>query len=175
MGDELDNAVDAFAGGVGHAGAHGGGDLVVPAADDLGEGDDLGDVGERRASGDRESVGGRRDHAILLLLARFGVRVSEVDAMELDDIHWGAGELAIRGRGWRGRTRSNAGWPSARLPPRKPCPSLQAKTVSLHVLSAAMALLHAGGDITVIALWLGHESPASTRVYLPTRHSRRSV
>jgi integrase/recombinase XerD len=48
------------------------------------------------------------------------------------------------------------------------CPSLQAKTVSPHTLrhSAAMALLHAGVDITVIALWLGHESPASTRVYL---------
>ena len=29
-----------------------------------------------------------------------------------------------------------------------------------------MALLHAGVDITVIALWLGHESPASTRVYM---------
>jgi integrase/recombinase XerD len=29
-----------------------------------------------------------------------------------------------------------------------------------------MALLHAGVDITVIALWMGHESPATTRVYL---------
>jgi integrase/recombinase XerD len=50
----------------------------------------------------------------------------------------------------------------------KHCPSMQAKTVSPHVLrhSTAMALLHAGVDITVIALWLGHESPASTRVYL---------
>jgi integrase/recombinase XerD len=49
-----------------------------------------------------------------------------------------------------------------------PCPSLRAKTVSPHTLrhSAAMALLHSGVDITVIALWLGHESPASTRVYL---------
>jgi integrase/recombinase XerD len=48
------------------------------------------------------------------------------------------------------------------------CPSLQAKAVSPHTLrhSAAMSLLHAGVDITVIALWLGHESPASTRVYL---------
>jgi len=48
------------------------------------------------------------------------------------------------------------------------CPSLQAKTVSPHTLrhSAAMALLHSGVDVTVIALWLGHESPASTRVYL---------
>ena len=48
------------------------------------------------------------------------------------------------------------------------CPSLQAKTVSPHTLrhSAAMSLLHAGVDVTVIALWLGHSSPASTRVYL---------
>jgi integrase/recombinase XerD len=29
-----------------------------------------------------------------------------------------------------------------------------------------MNLLHAGVDITVIALWMGHESPATTRVYL---------
>jgi integrase/recombinase XerD len=29
-----------------------------------------------------------------------------------------------------------------------------------------MTLLHAGADVTVIALWLGHENPATTRVYL---------
>ena len=29
-----------------------------------------------------------------------------------------------------------------------------------------MNLLHAGVDITVIALWLGHESPSTTHVYL---------
>jgi site-specific recombinase XerD len=48
------------------------------------------------------------------------------------------------------------------------CPSLRSKTISPHTLrhTAAMALLHAGVDITVIALWLGHESPASTRVYM---------
>lgn len=48
------------------------------------------------------------------------------------------------------------------------CPSIAAKHVTPHVLrhSAAMALLHAGVDITVIALWLGHESPATTRIYL---------
>lgn len=47
-------------------------------------------------------------------------------------------------------------------------PSQQAKTITPHVLrhSAAMALLRAGVDITVIALWLGHESPTTTRVYL---------
>ncbi len=48
------------------------------------------------------------------------------------------------------------------------CPSIAAKHVTPHVMrhSAAMSLLHAGIDITVIALWLGHESPATTRVYL---------
>jgi integrase/recombinase XerD len=48
------------------------------------------------------------------------------------------------------------------------CPSLQAKTVTPHTLrhSAAMQLLQAGVDITVIALWLGHESTQTTRIYI---------
>jgi site-specific recombinase XerD len=48
------------------------------------------------------------------------------------------------------------------------CPSLQTKNVTPHTLrhTAAMTLLHAGVDITVIALWLGHESPTTTRIYL---------
>jgi len=48
------------------------------------------------------------------------------------------------------------------------CPSLSGKTVTPHVLrhTAAMRLLHAGVDVTVIALWLGHESVNTTRIYL---------
>jgi integrase/recombinase XerD len=48
------------------------------------------------------------------------------------------------------------------------CPTLGAKKITPHTLrhTAAMNLLHAGVDITVIALWLGHEDPATTRVYL---------
>jgi integrase/recombinase XerD len=48
------------------------------------------------------------------------------------------------------------------------CPSLATKTVTPHTLrhSAAMALLHAGVDTSVIALWLGHEDPSSTQAYL---------
>lgn len=48
------------------------------------------------------------------------------------------------------------------------CASLRAKAVTPHTLrhSAAMTLLHGGVDVTVIALWLGHESPQTTRIYL---------
>ena len=48
------------------------------------------------------------------------------------------------------------------------CPSLAAKHVTIHTLrhSAAMRLLRAGVDITVIALWLGHESLTSTQAYI---------
>lgn len=41
---------------------------------------------------------GRRDHAVLLLLARLGLRAGEVVALELDDIDWRAGEIVIRGK-----------------------------------------------------------------------------
>ena len=48
------------------------------------------------------------------------------------------------------------------------CPSVREKHVTPHTLrhSAAMALLKAGVDTSVIALWLGHESPETTQVYL---------
>jgi integrase/recombinase XerD len=48
------------------------------------------------------------------------------------------------------------------------CPSLTAKHISVHTMrhTAAMRLLLAGTDITVIALWLGHESITSTQIYL---------
>jgi integrase/recombinase XerD len=48
------------------------------------------------------------------------------------------------------------------------CPSLRGKRVSPHVLrhSAAMELLAAGVDSSVIALWLGHESVNTTQIYL---------
>ena len=48
------------------------------------------------------------------------------------------------------------------------CPSLKQKRVSPHVLrhTAAMELLQAGVDCSVIALWLGHESDQTTQIYL---------
>ena len=48
------------------------------------------------------------------------------------------------------------------------CPSMRAKAITPHTLrhTCAMRLLHAGNDITVIALWLGHESTQTTQIYL---------
>jgi len=50
----------------------------------------------------------------------------------------------------------------------KKCPSLKDRTITPHTLrhSTAMSLLRRGVDLTVIALWLGHESTETTMVYL---------
>ena len=47
-------------------------------------------------------------------------------------------------------------------------PSLAGKKISPHVLrhTAAMRLLHAGVEVSVIALWLGHEQTETTGIYL---------
>jgi site-specific recombinase XerD len=53
------------------------------------------------ASCDTTTTTGRRDHAVLLVLARLGLRGAEVAALTLDDVDWRAGELAVRGKGAR--------------------------------------------------------------------------
>jgi integrase/recombinase XerD len=51
------------------------------------------------ASCDRRSPTGRRDFAILMLLARLGLRGGEVSALTLDDIDWERGEIVVHGKG----------------------------------------------------------------------------
>lgn len=58
-------------------------------------------VAQLLASCDRRTRRGRRDYAILLVLARLGLRAGEVAAMSLDDIDWRAGELVVHGKGRR--------------------------------------------------------------------------
>lgn len=50
---------------------------------------------------DRRRAVGRRDFAILMLLARLGLRAGEVAALELGDMDWRAGEVVVRGKGRR--------------------------------------------------------------------------
>jgi site-specific recombinase XerD len=57
---------------------------------------------ERLVAGcDRSTPTGKRDYAILLLLARLGLRGGEVLAMTLEDLDWECGEIVVRGKGQR--------------------------------------------------------------------------
>ena len=156
---------------------------------------------------DRSSWTGRRDPAIIILLAQTGLRASELTGLRCGDIHLGTGAHATTtGKGRKQRitppTKQTAAvlrvWLAERgSPPAEPlfptstgkpltrkalarriakhathaaerCPSLTVKTITPHVLrhTAAMRLLHAGIDTTVIALWLGHEQVQTTQMYL---------
>lgn len=48
---------------------------------------------------ERETPQGKRNYAVLLLLARLGLRACEIVALELDDIDWDNGRITIRGKG----------------------------------------------------------------------------
>lgn len=60
-----------------------------------------GDVERLIMSCRRATVTGQRDYALLLLLARLGLRAGEVVSLTLDDIDWDSGELKVRGKGNR--------------------------------------------------------------------------
>ncbi len=59
------------------------------------------DVERALAACNRRTASGRRDHAVLLLLARLGLRASEIANLTLDDIDWDAGCITIRGKAGR--------------------------------------------------------------------------
>ena len=58
-----------------------------------------GRIGAVLAACDRDSAGGRRDYAILLVMARLALRGGEVAGLELGDIGWRAAEVTVRGKG----------------------------------------------------------------------------
>jgi len=55
------------------------------------------------ASCDQRTVAGQRDYAVLLLLARLGLRAGEVVHLRLEDIDWTEGLLRVQGKGGRWR------------------------------------------------------------------------
>lgn len=153
------------------------------------------------AAPNRLTWAGRRDHALLLLTVRTGLRVSELINLSRADLQLvGPGaHVECRGKGrkqrrtpldkttvavlktWlaeRGGRNDDPLFP-ARTGTRlsrdaverlvtKHATAAGLKAVTPHVLrhSAAMRLLHAGVDIAVIALWLGHEQAETTQIYL---------
>jgi integrase/recombinase XerD len=156
---------------------------------------------------DRSRWTGRRDHAMLLLTAQTGLRVSELIALSRADVVLGRGaHVHCVGKGrkhrrtpllpvtvavlhtWlaeRGGAPTDPVFPTSTGHPlsrdaverrvahhttaaARQCPSLAAKKITVHTLrhTAAMRLLLSGVDITVIALWLGHEQTTTTQIYL---------
>jgi integrase/recombinase XerD len=51
------------------------------------------------AACDRGEPAGRRDYAVIILLARLGLRAGEAARLRLDDINWRSAEIGIRGKG----------------------------------------------------------------------------
>lgn len=156
---------------------------------------------------DRRTALGRRDHLLLLLASRTGLRASELANLRIEQIIGGRhAYIRCRGKGRKERcvplTRQvveclqswfkelrgqpeDPVFPSSRGEPLSTdalekivkkhvavasttCPSICEKRVSPHTLrhTAAMELRQAGGDLSVIALWLGHESIETTQMYL---------
>jgi site-specific recombinase XerD len=156
---------------------------------------------------DQATWTGRRDHALLALAVHTGLRVSELTALTVADVHLGTGaHVSCLGKGRKQRITPLTGgvtavlrawlteragaptdpvFPTRRGTPLSPdavqqrltthagtaaatCPTLTGKTITPHVLrhTAAMRLLSAGVDTTVIALWLGHHNVATTQVYI---------
>jgi site-specific recombinase XerD len=59
------------------------------------------DIEALLGSCDRLTIDGARDHAVLLLLARLGLRSIEIARLELEDLDWRSGDLLVRGKARR--------------------------------------------------------------------------
>jgi site-specific recombinase XerD len=159
------------------------------------------------AAPDTTTRAGRRDHAMILLAAQTGLRISELTGLTPSDVHLGPGpHVSCHGKGrkqritpltkttttvlraWLAEHQAQPGQPlfpnrtggrlsrdaverrltSHLATATQYCPSLKTKNVTAHTLrhTAAMRLLHAGVDTSVIALWLGHEQADTTQIYL---------
>jgi site-specific recombinase XerD len=59
------------------------------------------DIDRLLAACDRDQPTGARDFAVLLLLARLGLRAVEVSRLGLDDLDWRAGTITVDGKGHR--------------------------------------------------------------------------
>jgi site-specific recombinase XerD len=117
---------------------------------------------------DRDTSTGKRNFAMLVLLARLGLRASEVVGLDLGDIDWRAGELVVRGKARRedlmplpgdvgdalasyllnGRPRavkSRAVFVTVVAPPRRLAPATLGGIVFRHCVKAGVAPVRAHG------------------------------
>jgi site-specific recombinase XerC len=101
------------------------------------------------ASIDQRTPVGRGDYAILLLLARLGLRLGEVAFLELDNIDWNAGQVSVRGKGGRQRA------------------GIHATTKGAHQFRHGLAteMPRQGASLGEIGELLGHRHPQTTKIY----------
>lgn len=158
---------------------------------------------------------GRRDHAMLLLAAQAGLRISELTGLSIADLALNAGaHVHCVGKGRKERRTpllaptaavlrrwltERRGAPADPLFPTSTGRRLSRDAVeqriaryaakAKHLLpvapvqapnrrhtlrhTAAMQLLEAGNDITVIALWLGHEQVSTANIYIHADMSQK--
>jgi integrase/recombinase XerD len=132
---------------------------------------------------DQHTWTGRRDRALLLLAVQTALRISELIGLTYRITPLVANTVTIL-RAWISQNNYKPEMPL--FPSRTgrklsrdavehrisyytaQCTALKSKKITAHVLrhTAAMQLLYAGVDSSVIALWLGHESVETTQIYL---------
>jgi site-specific recombinase XerD len=132
------------------------------------------DVERLLQSIDQDDPRGRRDYAIVLLLARLGLRAGEVAALCLEDIDWDAGELVVHGKGG-GVERLPLPWDvgeavSAYLHDARPPCSIRQVFVCRRAPRRAFHDGNAVGTIVRRALARAHLHPAHRGAHL-LRHS----
>lgn len=96
-------------------------------------------VDQLLGSCDRRTTFGRRDYAVLVLLARMGLRAGEIAGLALSDIDWRAGEIVVRGKARRQERlplpvevgEALAGW-LKRGRPRCACPEVVTRVRAPH-------------------------------------------
>jgi len=99
---------------------------------------------------DRRGVAGRRDYAVILLLARLGLRAGEVAALDLGDIDWRQGEITVRGKGSRRDSlplpadvgEAVAGWLAEGRPPDTVGPAVFVRLRPPHGRLASTSVSH---------------------------------
>jgi integrase/recombinase XerD len=102
------------------------------------------------AACDRNSAGGRRDYAILLVMARLALRGGEVAGLELGDVDWRAAEVTVRGKGSRTDVL--------------PLPADIGEAIADYLLHARPATMSRSLFVTMVAPFAGLAVPSVTEI-----------
>ncbi|MEM5461086.1 tyrosine-type recombinase/integrase [Paraburkholderia phytofirmans] len=122
------------------------------------------------ASIDRQTSVGRRDYAILLLLARLGLRSGEVAFLELEDIDWNTGHLSVHGKSGQHTglpLPTDASGVGSIVRHSLQRAGIDSPTMGAHQFRHGLAseMLRHGASLGEIGELLGHRHPQTTKIY----------